>query len=191
MFGFSHNERANWLELSDGGHFENTGIYELVRRGVRTIIFADGSTDPDIALQSFANALEKIYIDFNVQVDFPEQGLHFTGLMKGSGEPLDLIAQRLQFAKAGFAVGTIRYPKVNGVDAPPGTLVYIKSTMVRDLPAALYSYKAVNPLFPSESLADQFFSEQQFEAYRALGFALTRSMAESARGSDWGGKLGL
>jgi hypothetical protein len=191
LFGFFHNETANWLELSDGGHFENTGMYELVRRGVRTIVFADGSTDPEIALQSFANALEKVYIDFNVQVTFDEKDLHFTGLMKGSSDPDDHVAKKLELAKAGYAIGTIRYPKVDGKEVPPGTLIYIKSTMVRDLPAALYSYKAVNPVFPSESLADQFFSEQQFEAYRALGFALTRAMTGAAKGQAWGRPIGL
>lgn len=192
LFGFYHNENANWLELSDGGHFENTGIYELVRRGVRTIVFADGSTDPEIALQSFANVLEKIYIDFNVTVDFADKDAHFTSLMKGSGLPQDNLAQRLQFAGAGYAVGTIRYPKINGQEQPLGLLIYVKSTMVRDLPVALYSYKATNPLFPSESLADQFFSEQQFEAYRALGFALTKSMVEKAKATQaWAAALDI
>lgn len=192
LFGFAHDERAHWLELSDGGHFENTGIYELVRRGVRTIVFADGSTDPDIAMQSFSNALEKIYIDFNVRVAFEDQDAHFTNLMKGMGEPRDLIAERLEFAKAGFAVGRIIYPKVNGVEPERGWLIYIKSTMVRELPVSLYSYKAVNALFPSETLADQFFSEQQFEAYRALGFALTLSFVQKfADKPEWKQALGF
>jgi len=191
LLGLRHHENSDWLELTDGGHFENTGIYELVRRGVRTIIFADGSTDPEISLQSFANVLEKIYIDFNVTVTFPKDRgeLHFINLMKGTGEPRDSIAERLQFAKAGFAIGRIRYPG-DPADAPSGYLIYIKSTMTRELPAALYSYKATNPLFPSESLADQFFSEQQFEAYRALGFALTSAMLDQAKGPEkWGDAL--
>jgi hypothetical protein len=174
LFGFKHDEEASWLELSDGGHFENTGIYELVRRGVRTIIFADGSTDPDTALSSFANALEKIYIDFNVRVTFDEAA-DFTHMLKGMDTSSEL-AKRLNFSAAGFAIGTIQYPDVGGRPGPRGRLFYIKSTMVSGLPAALYSYKATNPIFPAESLADQFFSEQQFEAYRSLGFALTRTM---------------
>lgn len=193
LLGLSHHEHSDWLELSDGGHFENTGMYELVRRGVTTLVVVDGSTDPDIAMQSFANALEKIYIDFNVTVHFDskQKDLHFTNLMKGTGEPRDTIAEKLHFAKAGFAVGTIEYPEVNG-EKKTGHLIYIKSTMVRDLPAALYSYKATNPLFPSESLADQFFSEQQFEAYRALGFAIAKSMTTEVKaGADWGKAFGV
>jgi hypothetical protein len=176
LFGFKHDEEANWLELSDGGHFENTGLYELVRRGVRTIIFADGSTDPDTALSSFANALEKIYIDFGVRLTFDEAA-DFTQMLKGMDTRSEL-AKRLSFSEAGFAVATIQYPGVGGRKGPAGRLFYIKSTMVSGLPAALYSYKATNPLFPAESLADQFFSEQQFEAYRSLGFALTQTMID-------------
>lgn len=192
LLGLSHHEHSNWLELSDGGHFENTGMYELVRRGVTTIVVVDGSTDPDIAMQSFANALEKIYIDFNVVVKFDaaQKDLHFTNLMKGTGEPRDTVAEKLHFARAGFAVGELCYPASSG--NRKGHLIYIKSTMVRDLPAALYSYKATNPLFPSESLADQFFSEQQFEAYRALGFAITQSMTDQvSKGAKWGKAFGI
>lgn len=176
MFGFRHHEQANWLELSDGGHFENTGIYELVRRRVRTIIFADGSTDPEIALASFANALEKIYVDFSVRVTFDE-GDDFTNLLKGTAEKAtSILAERLSLSKAGFAVGTIHYPPSGNRGRCKGRFFYVKSTLIEKLPVALYSYRASNPLFPSESLADQFFSEQQFEAYRALGFAVTQTM---------------
>lgn len=197
LFGFRHNEDAGWLELSDGGHFENTGIYELVRRGVRTIIFADGSTDPDTALSSFANALEKIYIDFNVRITFDDKA-DFIQLLKGTDPLSDSLSQRLNFSAAGFAIGTIHYPDVGGNPTPKGRLFYVKSTMIRKLPTALYSYKATNPLFPAESLADQFFSEQQFEAYRALGFALTKEMmafADADRANNppigYAGSLGI
>ncbi|MBC7986997.1 MAG: hypothetical protein H7X93_10095 [Sphingomonadaceae bacterium] len=183
LFGFRHNEEAHWLELSDGGHFENTGIYELVRRRVPTIVFADGSTDPEIALASFANALEKIYIDFNVTVTFDETA-DFTRMMRGMDSIKDVLSERLNFSDAGFAIGTIHYRATADRPACEGKLFYVKSTMVRKLPTALYSYKASNPLFPAESLADQFFSEQQFEAYRALGFALTAAMMEHID-SDW------
>jgi hypothetical protein len=69
-----------------------------------------------------------------------------------------------------------------------GTLYYIKSTLTRDLPEALYSYRADNEAFPAESTADQFFDEQQFEAYRTLGFAIGAQLTahltrEKQRGS--------
>jgi hypothetical protein len=193
LFGFAHNERAHWLELTDGGHFENTGIYELVRRRVRTIIFADGSTDPDISLASFANLLQKIYVDFGVTVAFGEPA-DFTRMMKGSAvaRPGDVLSGRFELSAAAYAVGTIRYPKEGDRDEMIGTLMYIKSAMTQDLPPGLYSYKAGNPLFPSESLAEQFFSEEQFEAYRALGFLQAASLVGDVRKNEkWASELGF
>jgi hypothetical protein len=169
LVGSAHNEQAHWIELSDGGHFENTGVYELVRRGVRTIVFADGSTDPDISLGSLANVLEKVYIDFGVKVDFRPDA-DFIRMLKGTAKD-SVLTKRLELSEKGFAIATLRYPS-----GPPGLLFYIKSTLIPALPASLYSYKAGNPLFPAESLADQFFSEQQFEAYRSLGYLLTEAM---------------
>jgi hypothetical protein len=193
LFGFAHNERAHWLELTDGGHFENTGIYELVRRRVRTIVFADGSTDPDISLASFANLLHKIYVDFGVTVTFGEPA-DFTRMMKGSAvaKPGDVLSGRFELSAAAYAVGTIRYPKEGDREEVTGTLLYIKSAMTQDLPPGLYSYKAGNPLFPSESLAEQFFSEEQFEAYRALGFMQAASLvADVKKNANWAKTLGF
>jgi len=193
LFGFAHNERAHWLELTDGGHFENTGIYELVRRRVHTIVFADGSTDPDISLSSFANVLQKIYVDFGVTVAFGEPA-DFTRMMKGSAipKPGDVLSGRYELSAAGYAVGSIRYPAEGDRPAMTGTLIVIKSTMTQGLPPGLYAYKAGNPLFPSESLAEQFFSEEQFEAYRALGFIQAASMVEDVRKErGWAEALGF
>ena len=193
LFGFAHSEKGHWLELTDGGHFENTAIYELIRRRVLTIVFADGSTDPEISLSSFANLLQKIYVDFGVTVTFGEPA-DFTRMMKGSAirEPGDVLSERLQLSASAYSVGTIRYPETDGRPAMTGTLFYIKSTMTQGLPPGLYSYKASNPLFPSESLAEQFFSEQQFEAYRALGFAQAASMVEEVRKrGQWALALGF
>lgn len=185
LVGSWHDEDAHWIELSDGGHFENTGLYELVRRGARTIVFADGSTDPEISLSSLANVLEKIFIDFGAKITF-SKGADFVDLLKGTAGDAGL-AKRLALSKSAFAIATIDYR-----DGPPGRLFYVKSTLIEGLPASLYSYKAANPLFPSESLAEQFFSEQQFEAYRTLGFLVAAQMVQFARGyADLSAQLGI
>jgi hypothetical protein len=193
LFALSHNERAHWLELTDGGHFENTALYELVRRRVRTIVFADGSTDPDISLSSFANVLQKIYVDFGVTLTFGEPA-DFTRMMKGSAiaQPGDVLSKRFELSAAAYSVGTIRYPREGDRDEMIGTLLYIKSAMTQGLPPGLYSYKAGNPQFPSESLAEQFFSEEQFEAYRALGFMQASSLVADVKiNAKWSQDLGF
>ena len=54
--------------------------------------------------------------------------------------------------------------------AMPSRLVYIKSALLKDMLLAVRGYQAANPDFPYQSTADQFFDEDQFEAYRELGY---------------------
>ena len=63
------------------------------------------------------------------------------------------------------AVGRIVYP-----DGARGVLVYFKSSVTGDEKDYILDYKRCNPSFPHETTTDQFFTEEQFEAYRALGF---------------------
>lgn len=181
IFGWGRNEKANWLELTDGGHFDNIGLYELVRRRVRTVYLIDGTEDSDTTLASFANAAEKAFIDFDVKIDFdPETS--FIDLMRGAAGGDDPLNAAYRLAKNGYAIGTITYPDWTNPDGSKekfvGTLLYIKATLTKDLPPALYSYRAANPTYPSQSTLDQFFDEEQFEAYRALGFSVAKQLTE-------------
>jgi hypothetical protein len=55
-----------WIYLSDGGHFENLGLYEMVRRRCRFIVVSDAGCDPQCSFEDLGNAVRKIYIDFGV-----------------------------------------------------------------------------------------------------------------------------
>lgn len=181
LLGFGRNQHATWVELTDGGHFDNTGLYELARRRVKTIYFVDGTGDPETGFSSFANAVEKIFIDFDVKVEFGSEH-SFKDMMVETDVVAGPIGKRFRLAKSGYAVATLIYPRIPGRDGRPGkaelrgTLYYVKATMTDGLPPSLYAYKADHSTFPSESTADQFFTEQQFEAYRVLGFALTKTL---------------
>jgi len=177
VLGFGRTDRSHWLELTDGGHFDNIGLYELVRRRVRTIYLIDGTEDRATTFSSFANAAEKIYIDFNVRLSFKDEK-GFIKLMRGADADANPLNKAFQLAERGFTVGTVEYPDLRDEAGEVvergflGRLYYIKSTLTRDLPEALYSYRADNEAFPAESTADQFFDEQQFEAYRTLGYSI-------------------
>lgn len=162
------NEESHFIELSDGGHFENLGVYELIRREVDLIIVCDGAADKDFKFKDFSNLVEKVRLDFGAIIDInldpliPKEGdNHSYGLEKLAGQ--------------GHAVGTIRYRNKE----KPGFLVYIKTTLVPELPADIYGYKLTHESFPDESTGDQFFDEKQFEAYRELGFQLGKRMLHS------------
>jgi len=147
------NETDTFVYLSDGGHFENLGLYEMVRRRCHTIVVSDAGEDPECSLEDLGNALRKIFIDLGVKIEFD----HVEVRKRDPGVP-----------KSGVycAVGRIAYPEAG---AQPGTIVYIKPGIYHDSPADIRAYAAANPKFPHDSTLNQWFTESQFESYRELG----------------------
>lgn len=151
-----------YVSLSDGGHFENLGIYELVRRRCALILASDAGADPKYAFEDLAGAIRKCYTDFGVEIRF-----------KTRIEDIRPPARRKPSTRH-YALAEIVYP--NG--APPGTLVYWKSSVTADMPPDIVHYGSTRKDFPHETTADQFFDEAQFETYRHLGYQVAqRSLA--------------
>ena len=176
--GKGFNERASFVELTDGGHFENIGLYELIRRKMKVIIVSDGTADPDFTFSDFGNAVERVRVDFDVMIRFWRDTRDLRGILPGSVPPDDgaddaAFRDMYKMAERGFAIGEIAYPPEDGEsEGTRGTLIYIKSTLIKDLPADIYGYKSAHPTFPDQPTSDQFFDESQFEAYRELGYRL-------------------
>lgn len=162
-----------YINLSDGGHIENLGVYELIRRECRLIIVGDSEEDHALHFPGLSEVIRMVQIDFGVQI-----------VMDG----LDAIRKGTQH----HAVGTIHYR--NG---KVGKMLYLKNSLLGDatvhdtLGDALYAsskertdnlrfdgnpyiahYKTEEPLFPHQSSANQFYNETQFECYRALGYQI-------------------
>jgi hypothetical protein len=160
-FGLTDDQNP-YVYLTDGGHFENLGIYEMVLRRCRFIVVSDGTGDPDYNFQDLASAVSKIRVDFGVPIEFVQQSL--ISLKPEEGRP----------AKHGYcALGHICYSSVdkksNGQKVEDGILLYIKASINNTEPIDVFTYKQANPNFPHESTGDQMYSEEQFESYRALG----------------------
>jgi hypothetical protein len=150
------NEEKTYVNVSDGGHIENLGVYELLRRRCRLIIAIDGEADPALGFGSLIRLERFARIDMGLDLS-----IDLSGIRRG-GDGL---------SKAHWALGTIRYS-----DDQTGHLVYIKSSVSGDEPEDVSEYRSRNPTFPHESTANQFFGEDQFEAYRALGFHIADGM---------------
>jgi patatin-like phospholipase len=151
-------DHYKYVNLSDGGHFENLGLYEMVLRRCHFIVVSDGGEDPECAYADLGEAVRKIRIDFGIPIEFGTMTIY----------PRSAI-DTLKTPGHNCAVGRIRYSAVDGPDAPDGILVYIKPACYGDEPRDIYEYFKINPTFPHESTGDQFFSESQFESYRMLG----------------------
>ncbi|MDQ1591680.1 MAG: hypothetical protein QOG71_2307 [Pyrinomonadaceae bacterium] len=152
-----------YVYLSDGGHFENLGLYEMVLRRAHLIVVGDGSQDPRSRFEDLAGAVRKIRIDLGIPIDFI------------GGMPI--YAKDDKDHKRGdnryCAVGLIRYScadtDTSGAAAKDGVLVYIKPAITGGEPIDILNYASTSPAFPHESTADQNYTEQQLESYRALG----------------------
>ncbi|WP_341916398.1 patatin-like phospholipase family protein [Ferrovibrio terrae] len=179
---FSEDKR--YIELSDGGHFDNTGLYELLRRKVKYIVLSDASCDPNYSLDDLGRALMLAYTEFGIEVEF--DGLSpksSTAIWKrldavreppmsyrGKGYPLITDGTRAKLLQEGFITAKIFYPPpAAGQAGERGTLLYIKPALVSDAPADLLAYALANPDFPHQSTSDQFFTERRFESYHRLG----------------------
>jgi hypothetical protein len=162
-FGLTTN-RSPYVYLSDGGHFENLGLYEMVLRRCRFIVALDAAADPDFAYEDLGNALRKIRIDLAVPIDFS-----------------DALIRSLRDKKKRCAVAVIRYSAVDPA-LKDGVLIYIKPMLLGCEPPDVESYATVQPDFPHESTANQWFNESQTESYRMLGL---HTLDEICRG--WSG----
>jgi hypothetical protein len=162
----STDDRGLDIYLSDGGHFENLALYEMIRRRCRFILVSDAGADPECAFSDLGGAIRKVKIDFDVDIDFPPMQI------SSRKKPLDK-------GQLAWALGTINYPE----PGLQGQILYLKPSFFgHDLPVDVVSYAAESETFPHESTGDQFFSESQFESYRRLGEHFTGMLAANAKG---------
>lgn len=169
------------VNVSDGGHFDNLGLYEMIRRRCRYVVVVDASEDGEGDFASLGEALRKIRVDFGVRITF-------TGLDLSDGEPG---SQETPTPPIHAWTGTIHYSSVDerivesgGEGVPPrkaardGTIVYLKPAVSGDEPVDVQAYRRLQRDFPHESTMDQWFSESQFESYRSLGIHSVRTLLD-------------
>lgn len=150
------NDTNPYIYLSDGGHFENLGIYEMVLRRCKLIIVCDASADPHFTFSDLGNAVHKIRVDMGVSIEFkkerrPKKGGYIT-------------------------MAEIKYSQADGEAVEDGTLLYIKPTLDESESMDIVNYQSTNADFPHESTSDQMFNEAQFESYRSLGFYMINTI---------------
>ena len=167
------NENRAFVHLSDGGHFENLGVYELVRRRCRYIVVVDGGTDRTAASDNMAAMLMLVRTDFGVRIETGRRpGCNSRGRTAGASGT----------APSGGSV-TTRWTSRRC----PACCVYLQATLTGDEPPDVLQYAARNPDFPHQSTLDQFFDEAQFECYRALGHHTAMQVFGEAA-SRWTGR---
>jgi hypothetical protein len=169
----SDKDNYGFVFLTDGGHIDNLGIYELLRRRCRMIVSIDAEADPEFKGSSLVQVERFARIDLNVTIR-----MNWTPVRSRTFSVSEEIGKNALKTENGphVAVGLIDYPPAPGGNGEreKGVLVYIKASLSGDENDYVTAYKTAYPRFPHETTADQLFSEEQFEAYRALGEHIAR-----------------
>jgi hypothetical protein len=177
--GQNSGEDAGFVFLTDGGHIENLGVYELLRRRCSLIVAVDAEADPNYDFSSLVQLERFGRIDLGTRIVLDWQPI---------AERSRLVSKSFAAGERSLqpgphvAIGLIDYPPLaEGSAREQGVLIYIKSSMSGDENDYVADYKRRNPDFPQESTMEQLFSEEQLEAYRALGEHIGRRFS---RGED-------
>ena len=159
LFGLS-TDTTKFVCLSDGGHFDNMGLYELVRRRCRHIVICDAEADPCTVFEGIGNTIAKCRTDFGAEILLPD-------LRKLIPSP------RTGFVGTHFVTGTIKYPAplsaVMGSGNYDGEIIYIKTSLKGDETVDILHQRLTSGSFPQDPTANQWFDETLFECYRKLG----------------------
>jgi hypothetical protein len=167
--------------LSDGGNFEITGAYELLRRRVPFVIVCDAGQDRDQSGEDLGRLIRLARVDFGAEVEDPDPAsLQQAGVPQSVADYLggmkDLFGSDGQLPRRHAALLLVRYPDgPRTADGDPWLgrshtwLLYLKSSLTGDEPADLRNYAALHPDFPNDTTLDQVFDEPQWESYRKLG----------------------
>ena len=196
-----HGRVPRFVELTDGANFENLGLYEMIRRRARVIIVCDAGDDRESSYSAFTTLIRRVREDFgakiemNMERDLAPREANVTTMVDTG--PQDLVARKVEnqypkdveFAKKGYFLASITYgknplePGTDGYrasapdDTPEsGLIIYLKSALIPSVSITTKGYRGANSSFPYDSTANQFFSAEQFEAYRDMGQTIARQM---------------
>lgn len=158
LFGRNHLD-ARFIYVSDGGHYENLGLVELLRRGCTTIWCVDASGESIDTFGTIADAVSIARSELAVDIDIDPRVM--------SPDP-DATGAAARFVRRTHVVCPIRYH-----DGTVGTLVLIKAGVPEDAPVEVLQAHRRWKSFPCDPTLNQLYTAQRFDAYRCLGYFCT------------------
>lgn len=160
--------------VSDGGHFDNTGIYALLKRRPSVIVAADCGADPEFQFGDVESLVRKAKIDYRADIDFINFDLD--GASEAAGTFVSVSPRQCEHP---LLLACIRYEPIPGEAQKIGALIVVKPRVLGDLPFDTLAYATRNPTFPQQTTGDQFFDEAQWEAYHELGEIIGRNITDT------------
>lgn len=209
---------GKYLFVSDGGHYENLGLVELLRRGCTEIYCFDASNDNEFSVLGDAVALARSEVGVQIDIDpsalTPGKGKDAASgcapaacknTASSNGAEVASKATEQGIAANDVAEGTFRYRDErktcdsglasgcsgkrkccgkccdkrcgcdgrrkagDGATGREGKLIYARCVLTEGAPWDVRAHHKQDPSFPHNSTADQLYTDQKFESYRALG----------------------
>ncbi|HKT82554.1 MAG TPA: patatin-like phospholipase family protein [Solirubrobacterales bacterium] len=178
LFGWN-SVSAKYLYVTDGGHYENLGLVELLRRGCTHVYCLDASglsSDGD-QFGSLGEAIALARSELGVEISFDGE----EGRPAERPTPADMVPdEKSHFAKDDVVTARIKYRS-----GEEGRLVYVRNAMTQAVPWDVHAHHEADPRFPNNSTVDQLYTDQKFEAYRVLGSrAAVRAVEAMGVGDD-------
>ena len=185
IFGI-HPSTGRLLLCTDGGHYDNLGLVELLRRRCKRIYCIDASGASQPLADALAGAITLAREELGVEITFPDQAFDLVSGDRQQFEPASSFSNlNTRLAKSQVATGSITYPEVarrgkgaSGYPEAAGHLIYAQAVLTPDLPYQLLDFPQDNSGFPNDSTGDQFFNAGQFDAYQTLGYCLGQKAAD-------------
>jgi hypothetical protein len=179
LSGEFYGPHRKYMYLTDGGHFENTATYELLRRvrdesrGVRFILMCDCGADPEYRYKDLANLVRLARIDFQLELEVDHGVARTPSALAGVfGIPDNMgPADRAHLDNRCALLLNVRQD-----GNLLARIVVIKPRLILCASSDLLAYYRDNPAFPQEPTSDQFFDEEQWESYRKLGLECARTV---------------
>lgn len=180
-----YSDASPMLLCTDGGHFDNLGLVEMLRLRCRTIYVIDASGDAPPLATTLAQAVTLAYEDLGVVIKFKQEEI--LKLVPGSAEPIQpkepMAVLNARLSESCVVIGDIIYPEpVTFPDGEPsthGTIIFAKASLTPDMSYELLDFALKEKVFPRQSTFDQWFDHTQFDAYRALGHHLGEAAVQA------------
>jgi hypothetical protein len=160
------------LYITDGGHYDNLGLIEALRRRPDKIYILDASADPEDTFRALGLAIATARMDLDCEITF---------------DPRAMRRMKQERSEAAWGIGEYTFADVNGQPGASGRIYLAKVVMVNELPWDVETYAATNPEFPRTSTANQLYGEFDLESYRVLGREVTRKLLKhiNREEQDW------
>jgi hypothetical protein len=156
------------LYITDGGHYDNLGLVEALRRRPKTIIVLDASNDSANSFRALGEAVATARMDLDCEIEIDPTPMSTTDGV----------------AKIAWVDGWVTY-----ADGETATLHFAKAIKLERAGLDTKVYAGRHPEFPRTGTGDQFYGEFDFEAYRQLGWVAATGLLAGLppSGSDGAG----